>query len=387
MAVEGGAVRLAGRAVVVLGYGHQGRAQALCLRDSGVRVTVGSRPGAGFESARADGFTPVDLAAAAASREAAFVACLLPDEVLPEVFSSTIARALAPDTAVVLAHGFAAVYGGLAAPPGHDLLLVAPAAPGVELRAEFEAGRSVPFYAAFVTDSSGRAREKAHDYAEALGASRPGGTIIETTARAETEVDLFGEQAVVVGGVLELVQAAFQTLVDAGYDERLAYLECVHQLKHLVDVIHDEGPDGLRDRISATALYGALTRGPRVVNATSRAAMANLLEEIRSGAFAGEWEAESAAGRKRLAELRAAARALGMARSRSRALGEASDPATPAAPPPATPLATPPGAGPAPAPAPASAPAPAPAAGPAPAPSTAPSQSPASRRAAGPARG
>ncbi len=331
MKAEGGAVRLAGCAVAVLGYGHQGRAQALCLRDSGVHVTIGARAGAGFERARADGFSPVGLVEAA--RGAEFVSCLLPDEILSHIFTRDIGPALMSGAAVVLAHGFAAIYGGLRVPQGCDHLLVAPAAPGDELRAEFERGRGVPFYTAVVTEGStdpargsgttetDRAATRARAYAEALGASRPGGTLIETSARAETEVDLFGEQAVVVGGVLELAQAAFDTLVEAGYDERLAYLECVHQLKHLVDVIHDAGLDGLRDRISATALYGALTRGPRVVNSTSRAAMANLLEEVRSGAFAAEWQAESAGGRKGLEALLAGARVRGMAATRRRALG------------------------------------------------------------------
>lgn len=306
--------------MTVVGYGHQGRAQALCLRDSGVHVVVGARAGgAGERAARADGFESLEPARAVLGAD--YVACLLPDEILPRYFEEHLAAALPRGAAVVLAHGFAAVYGGLAAPAERDFLLVSPGAPGVVLRAEFEAGRGVPYYLAVLADRSGEAWARCHAYAEALGSGRPGGAVVETTAREETEVDLFGEQAVVVGGMLELVQAAFTTLVEAGYDERLAYLECIHQLKHLVDVVHEVGPDGLRDRISGTALYGALTRGPRVVNALSRAALSNLLEEIRGGAFAAEWRAEAAAGRPRLKALLARAREQGLGRARELALG------------------------------------------------------------------
>jgi ketol-acid reductoisomerase len=208
-------------------------------------------------------------------------------------------------------------------PAGRDLVLVSPAAPGAVLRSEFEQGRGVPTYVAVLAEAEpgrGTALERARAWARALGAGRPGGAVLETDLRTETEIDLFGEQAVVVGGVSELVEAAFATLVEAGYDERIAYLEVVHQLKHLVDVLHAAGPDGLRDRVSATALYGALTRGPRVINSVSRAALGNLLEEIRSGAFAAEWQAESAAGQPRLAALREAARARGLGAARARAL-------------------------------------------------------------------
>jgi ketol-acid reductoisomerase len=311
-------------AVAVLGYGHQGRAQALNLRDAGAAVLIGAREGgAGSARAIADGFAPLPLAAAAAAAGAGTVALLLPDDVLPEVLKSTIAPALVPGATLVLAHGFAALYGGLAAPAGCDLVLVSPAAPGAILRSEFEQGRGVPLYVAVVSEAepgAGRARGRARDWARRLGAERPGGALLETDLATETEIDLFGEQAVVVGGVTELVEAAFSTLVEAGYDERIAYLEVVHQLKHLVDVIHDAGPDGLRDRVSGTALYGALTRGPRVINEVSRAALRNLLEEIRSGAFAAEWQAETAAGRPRLAALRQAARARGLTPARARAL-------------------------------------------------------------------
>lgn len=312
-------------AVAVLGYGHQGRAQALVLRAAGARVTIGARTGgAGAARAIADGFAPLPLAEAAAAAGDGYVAALLPDDLLAGVVAREVAPALAPGATVVLAHGFSALYDGLAVPAACDLVLVAPAAPGAEVLAASERGDGVPVYVAVVHAAVARggagALERAGAYACALGAARPGGALLETDLRTETEIDLFGEQAVVVGGVSELVEAAFATLVEAGYDERIAYLEVVHQLKHLADVIHAAGPDGLRDRISGTALYGALTRGPRVINEVSRAAMVKLLEEIRSGAFAAEWQAENAAGRPRLARLREAARARGLAAARARAL-------------------------------------------------------------------
>jgi ketol-acid reductoisomerase len=330
--------------VAILGYGHQGRAQALNLRDAGWRVVVGARDGgAGAARAIADGFAPRPLAAAAAAASAGtpggagVFALLLPDDLIPALVRDEIAPAVAPGTTLLLAHGSAIVYGGLVAPAGCDLALVAPAAPGAVVRSAFEAGRGVPTYIAVAPGAADpeRARTRATAWAQALGAERPGGTLLETDVESETVIDLFGEQAVVVGGVTELVEAAFATLVEAGYDERVAYLEVVHQLKHLVDVIHAEGPDRLRDRISGTALFGALTRGPRVINAISRAAMVNMLGEIESGAFAAERAADLAAGSPLLASLREATRARGLTEARARALAgrpgpaEGSDPADP----------------------------------------------------------
>lgn len=331
--------------VAVLGYGHQGRAQALNLRDAGWRVVVGAREGgAGATRAIADGFAPLPLAAAAAAASAGapggsgVLALLLPDDLIATLVAGEIAAVLHPGTTLLLAHGSAIVYGGLVAPPGCDLALVAPAAPGAVVRSEFEAGRGVPTYIAVAPGAADpeRARERATAWARALGADRPGGTLIETDVESETVIDLFGEQAVVVGGVTELVEAAYATLVDAGYDERVVYLEVVHQLKHLVDVIHAEGPDRLRDRISGTALFGALTRGPRVINAISRAAMVNMLAEIESGAFAAERAADLAAGSPLQASLRAAVRARGLTEARARALaGEegSAEPPSPGHPP------------------------------------------------------
>jgi len=322
--------------VAVLGYGHQGRAQALNLRDQGLRVVVGAREGgAGATRAIADGFAPLPLSGAAAAASAGapgaagVIALLLPDDLLAALVRDEIAPVVTPGTTLVLAHGSAVVYGGLVTPPGCDLALVAPAAPGAVVRSEFVAGRGVPVYIAVAPGSAdpARARARASAWAQALGAGRPGGALLETDLESETVIDLFGEQAVVVGGVTELVEAAYATLVDAGYDERVAYLEVVHQLKHLVDVIHAEGPDALRDRISGTALYGALTRGPRVINAVSRAAMVNLLAEIETGAFAAERAADLAAGSPRQAALRQAARARGLTEARARALAGGDAPA------------------------------------------------------------
>lgn len=307
---------LPGLRVAVLGFGNQGRAHALNLRDSGCEVVVGARPGhPGEARARALGFTT--LAPIEAIGQAPVVAVLLPDEVVPELWPR-LAAAWKDDTALVFAHGFNLVYSELVLPPRGDVVLVSPTGPGQVLRERFEKGEGLPAYLALHQDFSGRAWALAEAYAAALGCARA--RLWRTTVTEETEVDLFGEQAVVVGGVCELVEAAFATLVDAGYDERIAYLEVVHQLKHLVDVIHEAGPDGLRERISGTALYGALTRGPRVINAGSRAALAELLAEVRSGAFAAEWQAEVRAGSPRLAALRAAARERGLTRARARSL-------------------------------------------------------------------
>jgi ketol-acid reductoisomerase len=267
-----------------------------------------------------DNFAPVPPAQAVQGAE--FAALLLPDEHIPAILAGELAAALSAGTAVVLAHGFAWVYGGLTVPDGVDLLLVSPAAPGAVMRAEFAQGRGVPFYVAAIVDASGQALARAHQYAAALGGGRRGAPVLETDARSETEIDLFGEQAVVVGGVCELAAAAFETMVSAGYDERLAYLEVVHQLKHLVDVIHAEGVDGLLDRISGTALYGALTRGRRVIGESSRREMSTLLGEIRSGAFASELAADAAAGHARRTRLREAMRARGLAEARVRALAQ-----------------------------------------------------------------
>ncbi len=272
-----------------MGYGHQGEAQALNLRDSGASVSVGARAGGAAEQrARAAGFPVAPLGAAAARAD--LVACLLPDEVFPSVFASDIRSGLRPDATLVFAHGFNLLYRPPLVESGWDVLLVAPAGPGSELRAAYSRG-GIPAYVAVHQDGSGKAWEVGAAYGRALGCV----PLLRTTVREETEVDLFGEQAVLCGGMNALVTAAFETLIEAGYAPPLAYLECAHQLTHLARLLQQKGMTGMRRSISATALYGDFTRGPRVLGPEGKARLRAILEEIRSGQFAEEW-LEAAAG-------------------------------------------------------------------------------------------
>ena len=290
--------RWSGATVAVLGFGNQGEAQALNLRDSGVSVVVGARPGGGGDvRARALGFEtlPID----AASRRASVCAVLLPDERIPALWP-TFASGLLPGAGIVFAHGFSLHYGDRAVPADADVVLVSPTGPGRVLREVYARGGGLPAYLAVHQDASGDAWTLADHYARGIGSHRA--SLWRTTVREETEVDLFGEQAVLCGGMNALVTAAFETLVEKGYAAEIAYLECVHQLKYLADLLHERGVAGMRRGISGTALFGDITRGPRVIGEGSRAAMAALLEEIRSGAFAREWAEEVAGGAPRLAE-------------------------------------------------------------------------------------
>ncbi len=308
---------LSGATVAVLGFGNQGEAQALNLRDSGVAVVVGVRTGGGSEArARAHGFEALPLGEAA--RRATVCAVLLPDEWTPGLWPA-IAPALRRDAGIVFAHGFNLLYADLAFPPGADVVLVSPTGPGRVLRELYARGEGLPAYLAVHRDGSGRAWALAEHYAAAIGSHRA--RLWRTTVREETEVDLFGEQAVLCGGMNALVTAAFETLVEKGYSPEIAYLECVHQLKYLADLLHERGVAGMRRGISGTALFGDLTRGPRVVGEASRAAMAALLEEIRTGAFAREWAEEFARGSPTLAAAVAQTAAHPIERARTRALG------------------------------------------------------------------
>ncbi len=307
--------------MAVLGYGHQGEAQALNLRDAGLTVVVGARPGhAAEERARAAGFPAFPLADAA--RRAGVVACLLPDEALPALWSE-ISAALAGGAALVFAHGFNLLYSDLALPPGSDVVLVSPTGPGRVLRALHQRGVPLPAYLAVHREASGGAWGLAEEYARRVGLA----PLLRTTVREETEVDLFGEQAVLCGGMNALVTAAFDTLVEGGYAPEIAYLECVHQLKYLADLLHERGVAGMRAGISGTARYGDLTRGARVVGGPSRAAMREILDQIRSGAFAREWAAEVAAGGGRIELLARRAAEHPIERARRRSLGEEGGPA------------------------------------------------------------
>ncbi len=302
--------------IAVAGFGHQGEAQALNLRDAGHRVIVGARAGRGAEArARAHGFETLTLDEAA--RRADVLAVLLPDEAVPGAWPA-LAAAARPSCAFVFAHGFNLLYSALEPPAGADVVLVAPTAPGHVLRAARLRDDRLPAYLAVHRDASGAAWALAEEWAAGIGCA----PTWRTTVREETEVDLFGEQAVLCGGMNALVTAAFETLVAAGYSPEVAYLECVHQLRYLAESLHAGGVGGMRRGISGTALYGDVTRGPRVIGAESRSAMQEILREIRSGDFAREWQAEDAAGRPRL---RAALERAGrhpIERARRRALGE-----------------------------------------------------------------
>jgi ketol-acid reductoisomerase len=289
--------------VAVLGYGSQGHAHALNLTDSGVDVVVGLREGSGSRASAEEAGLEV-ASPSEAVRGAQLVAFLLPDQVQPAVYEE-VAQHLDPDATLLFAHGFNIHYGRIAPPAGHDVIMVAPKGPGHIVRRIFTEGYGTPALIAVAQDASGSARETALAYAKGIGATRAG--VIETTFLEETETDLFGEQAVLCGGVTELVRVGFETLVEAGYQPEIAYYECLHELKLIVDLMYEGGLAGMRWSISDTAEYGDLTRGPRVVDDHVRENMKRLLADIREGGFAQEWIAEMDAGERHLRELRAKA--------------------------------------------------------------------------------
>ncbi|HEX2064126.1 MAG TPA: ketol-acid reductoisomerase [Acidimicrobiales bacterium] len=295
-----------GRKVAVIGYGSQGHAHALNLRDSGVDVRVGLRAGSkSWPKAEAAGLTVRTVEEAAA--EADLVMMLLPDTDQKAAYEASIADQLSEGDALFFAHGFNIRFGQIAPPPGVDVGMVAPKGPGHLLRRTYTEGGGVPSLIAVAQDASGKARELALSYAHALGATRAG--VLETTFEEETETDLFGEQVVLCGGLTALVMAGYETLVNAGYQPESAYFECLHELKLIVDLMYENGISGMRFSISDTAEYGDLTRGPRIIDQAVRDEMGRILEEIRSGRFAEEWIAESESGRARFEALRAEGRA------------------------------------------------------------------------------
>jgi ketol-acid reductoisomerase len=297
---EGNLDLLSGK-VAIVGYGSQGHAHALNLRDSGVEVEVGLREGSPSRAAAEDAGLSVGTVAEAVAG-AQVVSFLLPDQVQPRVYAEDVAPNLGSDAALLFAHGFNVHYGRIAPPTGHDVIMVAPKGPGHIVRRLFEEGFGTPAIVAVAQDASGNALQLALGYGVGIGAARAG--MIETTFAEETETDLFGEQAVLCGGVSELVRAGFETLVEAGYQPEIAYYECLHELKLIVDLIWEGGLSGMRYSVSDTAEYGDLTRGPRVVDEHVRESMRTLLSDIRSGVFAKEWIAEMDAGEPHLAELR-----------------------------------------------------------------------------------
>ena len=293
---------LDGKTVAILGYGSQGHAHAQNLKDSGVDVVVGLRSdSSSAEKARSDGFEVLDIAEAASRGDIVMV--LLPDEKHGEVYREQIADGIAPGNTLLFGHGFSIHYGEVDPPAEVDVALIAPKGPGHLVRRQFLEGSGVPGLIAVDQDASGQAKEVALAYSKGIGCTRGG--VIETTFKDETETDLFGEQAVLCGGVTELVRAGYETLVDAGYDPRLAYFECLHELKLIVDLMYEKGITGMRYSISNTAEYGDLTRGKRVISDATRAAMKDILSQIQSGEFAREWIAENRAGQESFQRMRA----------------------------------------------------------------------------------
>jgi ketol-acid reductoisomerase len=293
---------LAGKTVAIIGYGSQGHAHALSLKDSGVDVVVGLRAGSSSADKARDGGVAVETPAEAASR-GDVVMMLVPDELHREVWEGEVSEGIAAGNILMFGHGFSIHFGEVQPPPDVDVAMVAPKGPGHLVRRQFTEGRGVPGLVAVHQDATGKARDLALAYAKGIGCTRAG--VIETTFKDETETDLFGEQAVLCGGLTELVRAGYETLVDAGYDPKLAYFECLHELKLIVDLMYEKGIGGMRYSISNTAEYGDLTRGKRIVGEPTREAMQKILGEIQDGTFAREWIAENRAGRENFDRLRA----------------------------------------------------------------------------------
>ena len=285
---------LRGKKIAIIGYGSQGHAQAQNLRDSGLQVTVANRPGsANYEKAVEDGFTPVSAREAAENSD--IVQILTPDHAQAALYRNEIAPSMKAGKTLLFSHGFNIHYGQIVPPKEADVVMIAPKGPGHLVRSEYVRGAGVPALVAIHQDASGQALQTALAYASGIGATRAG--VIETTFKEETETDLFGEQAVLCGGVSELIKAGFDTLVEAGYQPEIAFFECMHKLKLIVNLIYRGGLAYMRYSISDTAEYGDLSRGKRIINAQTRAEMKKMLGEIQSGEFAREWILENQAGR------------------------------------------------------------------------------------------
>jgi ketol-acid reductoisomerase len=285
---------LKGARIAVLGYGSQGRAHALNLRDSGYDVVIGVRRGESWKKAKKDGFKV--MVPANAVRGATLVAMLAPDLAQPALYAD-IEPNLAPGTALLFAHGFNVHFGEIKPRADLDVILIAPKGPGDLVRRQYEQGRGVPCLMAVEQNASRKAKARALAYADGIGGTRAG--VIQTTFAEETETDLFGEQAVLCGGATELVLKGFETLVEAGYQPEVAYYECLHELKLIVDLLHEGGIAKMHKYISETAKYGDLTRGPRVVNAATKKEMKQILTEIQEGKFAKQWIRENKTGRRK----------------------------------------------------------------------------------------
>ena len=285
---------LKGKRVAVIGYGSQGHAHALNLKDSGIDVVVGlHRESRSWGKAQEAGLPVKEVAEAVA--ESQVVMMLIPDTLQPQVYKASVEPNLKEGDAIAFAHGFNIHYGQIVPPPFVDVFMVAPKGPGHLVRRTFKEGKGVPCLVAVEQDVSGQAMNIALAYAKGIGGTRAG--VIETTFAEETETDLFGEQVVLCGGVTSLIKAGFETLVEAGYQPEVAYFECLHEVKLIVDLIYETGISGMRYSISDTAKYGDVTRGPRIINEEVREEMWEILEEIQSGEFAREWILENRAGK------------------------------------------------------------------------------------------
>lgn len=292
---------LGGKKVAVVGYGSQGHAHALNLRDSGMDVRIGLRKDSGsWNKAEAAGFPVQEVGPAAAAADVVMI--LTPDEVASQMYASDIEAALRPGSYLACAHGFNIHFRKIVPPPDVNVFMVAPKGPGHLVRSEYEKGRGVPCLIAIAQDPSGDTKPVSLAYASAIGGGRA--AVLETSFKEETETDLFGEQTVLCGGVTELMRAGFETLVEAGYAPEMAYFECLHEMKLIVDLIYEGGITNMRYSISNTAEYGDMTRGKRVIGDETRTAMKEILADIRSGKFADEWMDEYRSGLPRFTEMR-----------------------------------------------------------------------------------
>ena len=292
---------LKGKTVAVLGFGSQGHAHALNLRDSGVNVLVAQRPGGeNYELAKKYGFEPMSVAEA--SKKADIIMVLLPDEVQADVYKKDIAPAMTAGKTLAFAHGFNIHFQQIVPPKDVDVIMIAPKGPGHLVRRTFTEGSGVPDLIAVYQNASGKAKEVALAYAKGIGGARSG--VIETSFREETETDLFGEQAVLCGGLSHLIKAGFETLTEAGYPPELAYFECYHEMKMIVDLMYEKGIHFMNYSISNTAEYGEYYAGPKVINDKSREAMKEILKRIQDGSFAQEFVDDCNNGHKKLLEER-----------------------------------------------------------------------------------
>lgn len=289
------------KVIAIIGYGIQGRSQALNLRDSGLNVIVSEiEESPNFQMAIDDGFKPMD--AKKAAKKADIIQILTQDHVQAMVYKKSIRKNLTKGKSLVFSHGFNIRYEQIVPPADVDVWMIAPKGPGALVRRQYEEGKGVPCLVAIEQDASGHALKDALAYAKGIGGTRGG--VIETTFKEETETDLFGEQAVLCGGVSELVKAGYDTLVEAGYQPEIAYFECLHELKLITDLIYEDGIVGMRKRVSDTAEYGDYSRGPRIINDRTRKEMKKILAEVQSGKFAKEWIRENKKGRVNFEQFR-----------------------------------------------------------------------------------